>query len=186
MEIVSGDRKGHRLAFASTPTLRPTSSKVRDALFNIVAARRPLAGAAVLDLYCGVGALGLEALSRGAARAVFVDRSANAVRMTKENIRKLGYEDRARVIKEDAVRAARELAAAGERFDLVVADPHYAIDEREVKDLGDAVRGLLAPDGLFALEHSSKVSFELAGWRVAVTKRYGDSALTFYEPEGGV
>lgn len=186
MEIVSGDRKGHPLSFVSTPTLRPTSAKVRDALFNIVAARRPLAGMRVLDLYCGVGALGLEALSRGAAFCVFVDRGSQAIKLTKENIARLKFEDRARVIKESAVRAVEALAEEGMTFDLVIADPHYSIDEREVQELAASVRRVLAPDGFFVLEHSSRTSFDLEGWETAVSKRYGDTSLTFYVLEGAV
>lgn len=134
----------------------------------------------MLDLYAGAGALGLEALSRGAARAVFVDRAADAVRCVRDNVRALGWEDRARVIQSDVGAALGRLA---ERFAWVFVDPPYASDEapRTLDALGD---GALLDDGaVVVVEHDRRRAPD-DGYGVLARsdrRRYGDTEVSFYE-----
>lgn len=123
MRIVAGALKGRRLSSPKDNRIRPTSDRLRESLFNRLAHRDDfdIAGARVADLFAGTGALGLEALSRGAAEAVFVEQSRAAIRLIRDNIAALGLEDRARVLAVDA----RKLPAAASPFNLVFLDPPY-------------------------------------------------------------
>ena len=120
MRIIAGSHKGHRLVTPKGIDTRPTGDRVREAAFNLIG---PVTGATVLDLFAGSGAMGLEALSRGAERAVFVESDRDAVRAIEANLDKLGL--RAAVTRGDAVRALAQEAAAGRRYDLVLVDPPY-------------------------------------------------------------
>src|SRR5438045_2681892 len=117
MRIVAGERKGARLLAPRGADTRPTSDLVREALFGIL---RDVAGAQVLDPFAGSGALGLEALSRGAARAEFCELSATALRALRANVERLGYADRCAVRRQDGRRRIRADAAAGRTYDLIV------------------------------------------------------------------
>lgn len=149
MRIIAGDFKGRRLARPPASGLRPTSDKLRETLFNILASR--VKGARVLDLFAGTGALGLEALSRGAAEAVFVERDPRAIAVMADNIARCGVEERARIVRAAVERAADRVPG---NFDLILADPPY--------DLADPGRLLgsfsarLVPGGLLVLEHARR------------------------------
>jgi len=158
---------------------------VREALFGILDSAGALNGARVLDLYAGTGALGLEALSRGAAQATLVESSREALAAVRGNVASLGLEDRARVLGADVRDAIRRLAGRG-AFDLVFADPPWAL-----VDTGEAVRvlaglaagGLLSGDALVVLEHSARTtSPSVEGLSNEQSRRYGDAMLTFYKP----
>jgi len=123
MRIIAGLYKGRRLRPVPGNTARSTADRVRESLFNILAAEIP--GTSVLDLFCGAGTLGIEALSRGAARATFVDASRRSVQQTRENLSAIEAEDDAVVIPSDALAALRSLARKGRSFNLVFADPPY-------------------------------------------------------------
>jgi 16S rRNA (guanine966-N2)-methyltransferase len=167
MRIVAGEFGGRRLALPKDARVRPTADRVREAWMSILGAALP--GARVLDLYSGSGALGLEALSRGAASADFVELSPASLRALEANIRALGVDRRATVHRADALRYAERLPAAA--FDVAVADPPYTRD--------DAAR-LVAlfrrtPFArILSVEHRADQS--LGGDE---TRRYGDTALTF-------
>ena len=122
MRIIAGERRGHTIFAPRGRETRPTSDRVRENVFNIVAPW--VEGARVLDLYAGSGAMGLEALSRGAATAVFVENDREARRTIDRNLDKLGLTG-ARVVAQDALRALAAEAAAGRRYDLVLVDPPY-------------------------------------------------------------
>ncbi len=156
---------------------RPTTDRVREALFSALGSRMTLPGARVLDLFAGSGALGLEALSRGAARATFVEQHARTLAVARRNAAALGLEPRATFVRADALAYLRR---APEAFDLVLADPPYGL--AELAALPDAARPWLAPGGLFVLEHDARHAFEHAGgWRQSRT--YGGTVVSLFENE---
>lgn len=174
MRIIAGSRKGHRIAAPKGLATRPTSDRVREAAFNLIG---PVDGATVLDLFAGSGALGLEALSRGAARAVFVESDRSACRAINANLDKLRLTG-ARVLCQDVVRF---LATDRARYDLILVDPPYdqvdALEER----LAAALPRLLAEDGLVVYETSSRQEPELP-LALRTSRRYGSVRLTLFEP----
>ncbi|MGD0073040.1 MAG: 16S rRNA (guanine(966)-N(2))-methyltransferase RsmD [Candidatus Binataceae bacterium] len=125
MRVIAGEAHGQRLKAPRGMATRPTSARVRESIFSRLAARLDFSGLAVLDLFAGTGSLGIEALSRGANSAVFVDSSRAAVAVIKENLEALGLIPRCRVLCLDARRALVELARDGVRFDLVICDAPY-------------------------------------------------------------
>lgn len=180
MRITGGGLRSRALKAPKGTATRPTSDRVREALFNIVADECD--GAHVLDLYAGTGAIGLEALSRGAALAVFVERAKDALAVLADNVRTLGVDARARVVPVPVERAARALQLEGARFNLVFADPPYA----DVKS-GAAVAAvgqyvaLLAPGATLVFEHAQRDAAPiLLGLDLVRTRNYGDTALSFY------
>lgn len=181
---MAGILGGRRLTAPRDAATRPTSEKVREALFSILG---PVDGV-VLDLYAGSGALGLEALSRGAERAVFVESRRAALASLRENIEALGQSASATVLSCPVERAGGALAALGP-FSLVLADPPYALvdGEQAPRALASLCAGRLAAGARVVLEHASRTEAPaLAGLTLAQSRRYGDTALSFYDPaEGG-
>jgi 16S rRNA (guanine(966)-N(2))-methyltransferase RsmD len=157
--------------------VRPTGAYLREAVFNVLAPRIP--GARVLDLFAGTGAIGLEALSRGAAAATFVDQDAGALRV---NLARLGFGDRAILLRGDALRTVARLAGAVPRFDLIYADPPYGAGLAARTVGAVAAAGLLAPRGLLLVEHHHKLPLpETAGTLVRRRElRHGETVVTFY------
>jgi 16S rRNA (guanine966-N2)-methyltransferase len=149
---------------------------VREAVFNALGSMGAIDGATVLDLFAGTGALGIEALSRGASSATFVDADLHAVRAVKENLAATGLADRARVVHADVFRfLADGPAAVVDAYDVAFADPPYAFD--------DWARLLAAlPAGLVAVEARTHVDMP-AGWRALRSKRYGDTVVTLARSE---
>jgi len=182
MRVIAGEAKGRRLVAPKGLGTRPTADRVREALFGIVAPR--IAGARVLDLFAGSGAVGIEALSRGAARAVFVERDRAALAALRQNLARLGFEPRARVIARDAQAALRDLARAGARFELVFLDPPYAGDLalRTLAALGKGEH--LAASALVIVQHRAKAELPEAqgSLRRVRVRRFGETALTFFAP----
>ena len=174
MRVTGGILGGRKLV--SPPNgVRPTADRVREALF---ARLLELDGVCVLDLYAGTGTLGIEALSRGAARAVFVERSNASLAALHRNLAALDLEDRARVVRGDVCGALRRLAGEHMRFDLVLADPPY--DDRALAaPLGLLVSGgLLAPGATVVVERSRRHPLpEVEGLVSHDTRRYGDTEL---------
>jgi 16S rRNA (guanine(966)-N(2))-methyltransferase RsmD len=161
---------------------RPTSDRVREALFSILGASRSFDGARALDLYAGTGALAIEAVSRGASFAVVVENGRDALAAIRENVRTLGLDARVRVVAHAVDRAAGTLASEAP-FDFVFADPPYAIATTEApRAIAKIVAaGLLAPGGVVVLEHASKSAPPPFDDLVTEqTRRYGDTALTLY------
>ncbi len=177
MRVISGTYRSRRLASPTWPGLRPTSDKLRETLFNVVGAR--VAGARVLDGYAGTGAVGIEALSRGAAHVTFVDDDARALTLVSENLRRCGISERYAIIRARVGEVPSELPAAS--FDLVVLDPPY--EERDLSGAVTAGATLLGPHGLLVLEHARRRPAPVTAGRLTRTRdlRSGDSALAFYE-----
>lgn len=177
VRIIAGEFKGRRLEVPKWEGLRPTSDKLRETLFNILAPR--IAGARVLDVFAGTGAVGLEALSRGASYVVFVDVDRRAADLIEGNAAHCGAQNRCAIIRDRAERALDGHIRGG-LFDLVVLDPPY-----DFEPLADVVRAAarhLAPGGLLILEHASRrVLPDIEGTRVVRTVRSGDSALTMFD-----
>jgi len=179
MRIISGEARGRHLQAPRGAATRPTADHVREALFNILGSA---AGIAVLDLFAGTGAVALEALSRGAARAVLVDNAEAAVRVIQANVATLGYQDRARVLRLDVLRALRLLEREGARFDLVFVDPPYegAAAAATLAALGSG--SLLAPDGLVVVEHDrwNQPAEQHGILSLGQRRKYGQTEVSFY------
>lgn len=176
MNIIAGAAKGRRLKTLPGEATRPTSAKVRAALFNILMAYVP--DAAWLDLFAGSGAIGLEAASRGARRAVLVERAQAAQAVIRENMA-LAKLPGVELVAADATGALERLA--GQRFDVIFMDPPYAEDPVPVAQACDA-HGLLVADGRLVVEHRSDRELPVAIGKLEKlrTTRYADSALSFY------
>lgn len=176
MRIVGGELSRRTLQAPKGDRTRPTTDRVREALFNMLGARLDLDGARVLDLFAGSGALGLEALSRGAAHATFVERHGPTLAVARGNACDLGVADRAAFVRADALATLRR--APDGRYDLVFADPPY--DLGEIPDLPDLARSHLAPDGLLVLEHDARHAFDGAPGHV-LSRAYGRTVVSLFE-----
>ena len=166
MRVVAGSARGRRLTTPAGPATRPTADRVREATFNALGSLGAVEGAAVLDLFAGSGAMGIEALSRGAARATFVDLDPRAVAAVRANLDATGLADRATVVRADA-----ERWLPGGRFDLAVLDPPYATDDAV---WGRLLTGLDA--GLVVLESDREVPLP-EGWGILRSRSYGGSVV---------
>jgi 16S rRNA (guanine966-N2)-methyltransferase len=175
VRIVAGSRKGHRIDAPRGLATRPTGDRVREAAFNLIG---PVDGADVLDLYAGSGAMGLEALSRGAARAVFVEADRAACRTIERNLEKLRLTG-ATVLCDDALRALAAEAAARRRYDLVLVDPPYEEWPELEPRLARYLEAVLADDGVLVVETSARVEPSLP-LSERTSRRYGSARLTLY------
>jgi 16S rRNA (guanine966-N2)-methyltransferase len=175
VRIIAGSRKGHTIHAPRGHDTRPTSDRVRENVFNLVG---PVDGAAVLDLYAGSGALGLEALSRGAARAVFVERDGEAARAIERNLDKLRLGGT--VLRRDAVTVLATEAGSGRKYDLVLVDPPYDMYPDLEPQLARYLPAVLAEDGLLVLETDVRVEPELP-LPQRTSRKYGQARITIYE-----
>lgn len=177
MRIVAGSRRGHRIDAPKGLATRPTGDRVREAAFNLIG---PVDGTSVLDLYAGSGAMGLEALSRGADRAVFVEADRAACRTIERNLDRLRL-TAAAVLCDDALRALGAEALAGRRYDLVLVDPPYEDWPELEPRLARALPPVLVADGLLVVETAARVEPDLPLER-RTSRRYGSARLTLYRP----
>ena len=177
MRITGGALRGRPLAAPPGRATRPTTDRTRQAVFNLVGARMGLGGARVLDLFAGSGALGLDALSRGAAHATFVETDPAALRALAANVRTLGLDARARTVRADVFAF---LHRAPGPFDLVLADPPYGL--ARLPDLPDLMLPLVAPDGLLVLEHDARHGFD-AHPALVTARTYGPTVVSLFERE---
>lgn len=180
MRIVGGNFRGRKLTSLPGATTRPTADRVKEALFNIWG--QLTYDALVLDLFAGSGALGLEALSRGAQHVTFVEKDRKAIQIVRTNVQRLQVADRADVVQEDVFRYIDVLAKAGQTFDLITADPPY----------GDGLAGavaealdrsnLLRSDGRLVIEHHRREELpaDLPNMKQIRVANYGDTRLTFF------
>ena len=179
MRIIAGQRRGHKFDGPKGRETRPTSDMVREALFNIL--RDVVEGRQVLDLFAGTGALGLEALSRGAAFALFVERDRDNVALIRRNLATLRFEGRGAVLAADAYRWARTFEPEDDRPLLVLLDPPYREYERHPERVGRLVRDLLGklpPDSVVAIEAGRAAVADVlpdpAAWDI---RRYGGTQV---------
>ncbi len=177
MRIIAGERKGHTIFAPRGRETRPTSDRVRENVFNIVAPW--VEGAHVLDLYAGSGAMGLEALSRGAERVVFVESDLDAVRTIERNLDKLRLTG-ATIVRLGVPTALAQEANAGRKYDLVLVDPPYAMTQYDV--LSRYLPLVLAEDGLVVFESDARSEPDVA-LAVRSSRRYGGTRVTVFAHE---
>jgi 16S rRNA (guanine966-N2)-methyltransferase len=174
VRIIAGTHKGHRISAPKGEATRPTGDRVREAAYNLIG---PVDGAAVLDLFAGSGAMALEALSRGAARATLVEKDRDACRTINANLDKLRLTG-ARVLCQDVVRF---LAAERQPYDLILVDPPYDMVESLAMPLSTHLPRLLAADGLAVYETGARQEPELEGLAIRTSRKYGNVRLTLFE-----
>lgn len=184
MRIIAGTLKGRRLAAPTWDGLRPTSDKLRETLFNVIANRLP--DARFLDGFAGTGAVGFEALSRGAAHVTFIERDPRACRLIEENAKKCGVTDGYIIVRGGfGGKESRELERRRPLgpFDMIFLDPPYA--DRVIDDAMRVATEWLSPTGLLIVEHAARDPIaEPSGLRLTRDLRSGDSALAFLEKVG--
>jgi len=180
MRIVAGRWGGRRLSAPAGRTTRPTSDRVREALFALLG---PLDGLAVLDLFAGSGALGIEALSRGATHATFVDSAPAAIRAVEANLAALAVDPAAAEVRRQDARAfLRGARAAGRQYDLVLLDPPYRLAAKLGRELSPSLAGVLAAGGRLVAESDRRAPLDL-GLPLTDERRYGDTLIRIHEPE---
>ncbi len=182
MRVIAGSAKGRRLRAGKGRAVRPTADKVKGALFNILASRFDLQSAGILDLFAGSGGLGIEALSRGAGHVTFVDESAAAIRVLRDNLRACRMEEAARVLSVPVPRALAQLARQQVHFDGVLLDPPYGQGLVDQTLAAIAAHGLVRPGGWAMVEHhvDETPAAAYGPLRLTQARRYGKTALALF------
>lgn len=182
MRVIAGENKGRTLKTVASRMTRPTTDKVKETIFNMIGPF--FSGGEVLDLYAGSGGLGIEALSRGAGRAVFVDKAGAACAVIRENLSRCRYEERSDVIRQDVQHALSLLAGQNRRFDYVFIDPPYA-RQHLVKDIETLLnRHFLSDGAIVVVEHEDTVELpeyfgnQLSKWKFHTY--HGKTAVSIY------
>jgi len=181
MRVIAGELKGRQLQAPAWDGLRPTSDKLRETLFNVLAPR--IEGARVLDGYAGTGAIGIEALSRGAAHVTFVERDPRAVRLIAENLKRCGVRDRYAIIRAE-LNDKRTRGSDGAEYDIIVLDPPYG--SRELSSALAAAEPLMSNGTLLVVEHAKHDAAPSTSGHLVLVRQIvsGDSALAFYNRVG--
>jgi len=183
VRVISGAAKGHRLKTVKGLSVRPTSDRVKEALFSIIASYVP--GACVLDLFAGTGNLGIEALSRGASFAVFVDKNPACVDTIKENLARTGFADKAQVLAFEASKALKTLSSLNQRFSVILLDPPYNKNfvEKTLKIIDE--NDIISCDGIIIAERDidDNVGEKVGRLKLMRNEKYGNTVLSFYMPE---
>lgn len=175
MRVIAGKHRSRPLAEFKGRDIRPTADRAKEALFNILQNR--ISGCVFLDLYAGTGGIGIEAISRGAKKVVFVDMAKESVMLIKRNLEYL--KEQAEVIKSDALSFVK---TSRETFDIIFLDPPYAIDASEVlSEIGKS--GILSKGGVIIYERCEKTPFNAAGLTLKDSRRYGVAVFDFYTLE---
>ena len=185
MRVIAGKFRSRKLESLAGMELRPTSDRLRETLFDILTAGNPAAleGTVWIDLYAGTGAVGIEALSRGAAMVYFVESAPDAAELIRKNLRSLGITSGFQVLRQDAVRALQAWDKSGIRANVIFLDPPYRMEAAYVQALTTLSNSaFLLPETIVIVEHQKKSD---PGEQVASLKRYrllkqGDAALSFY------
>ncbi|MDQ2631803.1 MAG: RsmD family RNA methyltransferase [Actinomycetota bacterium] len=182
MRVIAGELKGQRLVAPKGWKVRPTSDRVREAIFSALGDR--VVGARVLDLYCGTGALAIEALSRGAAGAVLVDRD---TRPALGNVQRLGLQERAELVRADVGRWLGQVSPASfaGNFDLVFVDAPYKLADRVTQDLNIHLPRLLADNGRAVVESGARRPLRIDSLEPLRQRRYGAADVTIYGEASG-
>ena len=180
MRIIAGDAKNKKLKTRKGKETRPTLGSMKESLFSIIAPYVP--DSRFLDLFRGSGIISLEALSRGAKKAIMIEKDSEALKFLIENVNNLGYDDRCRAYKNDVFRAIEILARKGEKFDIIFMDPPYK-DEVCTRVLKHIQKyELLAEGGLIICEHHlfEEMANEIGEFKKADERKYGKKCITFY------
>ena len=179
MRIISGTSKGRKLVTPKRYSIRPTSDRVKESLFNILGSE--VEGKVVLDLFAGTGNLGIEALSRGAKRVIFVEKGRQALRLIQTNLDQLGLADRSEILPKDVNRAIGILKQRGEGFDLILMDPPYekGLIQRTLMKLN--THPIYHRDSILVIEHNRRepLPHVLEGWNLIRQQKIGDTLLSF-------
>ncbi len=178
MRIIAGTLRRRHLSVPKGLLTRPSTDRVREAIFNLVTHRLSLKDAVVLDLFAGTGALGLEAISRGARRVVFVESHARILAVARQNAVRLGVEQQCLFLRQDAVSHLERLRHAA--YDVIFADPPYTLES--LAQLPAKARPYIAPNGLFVLEHDRRVSFT-DHEHLVCSRPYGRTTVSVFAPE---
>lgn len=191
MRVITGTARGHKLKAPGGMSTRPTADRVKETLFNLLGDR--VIDSRFLDLFAGTGGIGIEALSRGAAQAVFIEKNPRAVRVIRENLLHTGLADRAVVHRQDAVSALDMLGKSEQIFDLIFVDPPYlkGYEEKVLEKINN--NGLMDEKGILVIESSKKDTLPEHTGQLTMVRRekYGDTLLNFYRrqplgyPKGG-
>lgn len=181
MRVISGKARGRRLKLPPESFTRPTADRVKEALFNIIGEK--VFAAVFLDCFAGSGSIGIEALSRGAKKAHFVEKNPAVLKILDQNLEKTGFKEQSRVWKGDAQRILQR-GFAGENFDIIFLDPPYAfIKPDQILKLIEE-NSLLKSLGIVILETSSQADlFDLGFWRLAENRVYGDTRILIWQKE---
>lgn len=184
MRIISGEFGGRRLKAVPGQATRPTTDKVKEAIFNMIGPY--FSGGRGLDLFAGSGGLGIEAVSRGLDTVTLVDRQYAAIKVINDNVATTKVPERFRIIKANAERAIQQFAAAGEKFDLILLDPPYRAQQIATELALFAEKQLLAIDATIVCETSSETILpeQLAGFQHLRRQTYGTTAITIYQYGG--
>ena len=184
MRIISGISKGRKLLPPKGKALRPTSDRVKESIFNILGSE--VKGKAVLDLFAGTGNLGIEALSRGALKAVFVEKEKQALDLIKTNLSRCGMESEAEIFSGEVERAIAVLKDRGESFDLIVMDPPYekGLIQRTLKKLSSVK--IHHQESILVIEHNRREPLPdpIERWEVVRQRKIGDTVVSFLTPRG--
>ena len=185
MRVIAGSARGLRLSAPAGMQTRPTADRVKEALFSIIASRRDLAGARVLDICAGTGSLGIEALSRGAASCCFIEQERPVMGILEKNLVRAGLADRGECLALDAIAGLNRLSRQGKTFDIVFLDPPYSSNLYSVLLEALSSLSLLSDGGLLVAECSSRTPLtERYDMLVRIDRRvYGDTALEFFVRE---
>lgn len=179
VRVISGSARGLKLNTPGDERVRPTTDRVKESMFNIV--QDWVYDSQVLDLFAGSGALGIEALSRGASQAVFCDNSLDSIKIIKSNIEKARVADRSQIVSGDFKRCLRDMGAKNQSFDMIFVDPPYY--KGLFEEVLDTIRAckILKKDGIVIVEHDAKRPIgQVEGLEVYKEKKYGITMLTFY------
>lgn len=181
MRVIAGLAKGHKLDTLKGNTTRPTMDKTKGAIFNMIA--ECVCDAKVLDLFAGSGALGIEALSRGAIKGVFVDKSRESVEIIKKNLEHTKLEDKAIVLNCDAMEAIRKLADSKLQFDIILIDPPYNKKIAQKALIFLESNGILKDSGIIIVEHSrdDELDTNVGKLKMVKVRQYGITRVSFYE-----
>ena len=180
MRVIAGSAKGRALKAVPGKNTRPTTDKVKEAIFSMIGPY--FDGGWVLDLFAGTGGLGIEALSRGAERAVFIDMEKASIDVVRHNATEAGVADKAEIYRNEAGRAVKALAKRGSAFRYVFLDPPYRMKEMDGVMAQLAESGLLEPGAVVVVEHDAEHQYPETAVPFEQTKRvkYGDTAVTIY------
>lgn len=184
MRIISGISKGRKLVTPRDHSLRPTSDRVKESIFNIL--QDKLEGKVVLDLFAGTGNLGIEALSRGAKKTIFVEKGRQALRLIQRNLNLLGLKERSEIFSKDTNRAIGILKQKGEFFDLILMDPPYqkGLIQKTLTKLNS--HQIFHKDSIVVIEHNRREPLPrtLDGWNLIRQRRIGETVISFLTPQG--
>jgi 16S rRNA (guanine966-N2)-methyltransferase len=177
MRIIAGSLRRRTISVPRGQDVRPTTDRTREAIFNLIYGRLDLSSARILDLFAGSGALGFEAISRGAEHVTFVEKSPRVASVIQENARRLDIEAQVEIVVDEVERFV--VRHRDFRFDALFADPPYTF--RGVEALPDGLMGLIAPGGLLILEHDGRYDFRDHN-NVVVTRAYGRTKVSLFAP----